>query len=114
MFWSRRFEELIELPDARKLKTLADAMAWLAKEIPMGSRRYGVNYLPRAPGKRMTEEDNRRLLEMRAAGKILDFDCREMKRTARAIDGRMSVLRRQIAEGQNPAWAAGPTVNKRK
>jgi hypothetical protein len=34
MSWSRRFEEAIELPDGRKLKTLAEAMAWLAKEIP--------------------------------------------------------------------------------
>ena len=34
MSWSRRFEESIELPDGRKLKTLAEAMAWLAKEIP--------------------------------------------------------------------------------
>jgi hypothetical protein len=32
--WSRRFEEPIELPDGRKLKTLAEAMVWLAKEIP--------------------------------------------------------------------------------
>jgi hypothetical protein len=32
--WSRRFEEPIELPDGRKLKTLAEAMSWLAKEIP--------------------------------------------------------------------------------
>jgi hypothetical protein len=32
--WSRRFEESIELPDGRKLKTLAEAMAWLAKEVP--------------------------------------------------------------------------------
>jgi hypothetical protein len=32
--WSRRFEEPIELPDGRKPKTLAEAMAWLAKEIP--------------------------------------------------------------------------------
>src|SRR6267142_1526970 len=32
--WFRRFEEPIELPDGRKLKTLAEAMAWLAKEIP--------------------------------------------------------------------------------
>src|SRR6478752_9290979 len=29
-----RFEEPIELPDGRKLKTLAEAIAWLAKEIP--------------------------------------------------------------------------------
>ena len=34
MSWSRRFEEPIELPDGRKLKTLAEAMASLAKEIP--------------------------------------------------------------------------------
>jgi hypothetical protein len=32
--WSRRFDEPIELPDGRKLKTLAEAMAWLAKEVP--------------------------------------------------------------------------------
>jgi hypothetical protein len=32
--WSRRFEEPIELPDGRELKTLAEAMAWLAKEVP--------------------------------------------------------------------------------
>src|SRR5258705_1087145 len=32
--WSRRFDEPIELPGGRKLKTLAEAMAWLAKEIP--------------------------------------------------------------------------------
>jgi hypothetical protein len=32
--WSRRFEEPIELPDGRKLKTLAEAMAWPAEEIP--------------------------------------------------------------------------------
>jgi hypothetical protein len=32
--WSRRFEEPIELPDGRKLKTLAEAINWLAKEIP--------------------------------------------------------------------------------
>ena len=32
--WSRRFDEPIELPDGRKLNTLAEAMAWLAKEIP--------------------------------------------------------------------------------
>ena len=34
MSWSRRFNEPIELPDGRKLKTLAEAIAWLAKEIP--------------------------------------------------------------------------------
>ncbi len=32
--WQRSFEEQIALPDGRKLKTLAEAMAWLAKEIP--------------------------------------------------------------------------------
>jgi hypothetical protein len=32
--WQRKFEEPIELPDGRKLKTLAEAMAWLAKEVP--------------------------------------------------------------------------------
>jgi len=34
MSWSRRFDELIELPDGRKLRTLKEAIAWLAKEIP--------------------------------------------------------------------------------
>jgi hypothetical protein len=34
MTWSRRFDEPIELPDGRKLRTLKDAIAWLAKEIP--------------------------------------------------------------------------------
>jgi hypothetical protein len=32
--WSRRFGEPIELPDGRKLRTLKEAIAWLAKEIP--------------------------------------------------------------------------------
>ena len=32
--WQRRFDEPIELPDGRKLRTLADAIAWLAMEIP--------------------------------------------------------------------------------
>jgi hypothetical protein len=32
--WSRQFDEPIELPDGRKLRTLKDAVAWLAKEIP--------------------------------------------------------------------------------
>jgi hypothetical protein len=32
--WSGRFDELIELPGGRKLVTLKDAIAWLAKEIP--------------------------------------------------------------------------------
>ena len=30
----RSFEEPIALPDGRKLKTFAEAMAWLSKEIP--------------------------------------------------------------------------------
>ena len=32
--WSRRFDEPIELSDGRKLQTLKEAIAWLAKEIP--------------------------------------------------------------------------------
>jgi hypothetical protein len=32
--WHRRFGEPIELPDGCKLRTLADARAWMAKEIP--------------------------------------------------------------------------------
>ena len=32
--WSRRFDEPIQLPDGRKLQTLAEAIAWLAKEVP--------------------------------------------------------------------------------
>lgn len=34
MSWSDRFDEPIELPDGRKLRTLKEAIAWLAKEIP--------------------------------------------------------------------------------
>jgi hypothetical protein len=34
MAWSRRFDEPIELPDGRKLRTLKEAIAWLAREIP--------------------------------------------------------------------------------
>jgi len=36
--WARRFEEPVELPDGRKLRTLAEAMAWLAKEIPKSEK----------------------------------------------------------------------------
>ena len=32
--WSRRFDEPIELPNGKKLQTLKDAIAWLAKEVP--------------------------------------------------------------------------------
>jgi hypothetical protein len=32
--WSNRFDEPIDLPDGRKLRTLKEAIAWLAKEIP--------------------------------------------------------------------------------
>jgi hypothetical protein len=32
--WKSKFDEPIELPDGRKLRTLKDAIAWLAKEIP--------------------------------------------------------------------------------
>jgi hypothetical protein len=31
---ARKFDEPIELPDGRKLRTLKEAIAWLAKEIP--------------------------------------------------------------------------------
>jgi len=34
MSWSRYFGEPIELPDGRKLRTLKDAIAWLAKGSP--------------------------------------------------------------------------------
>ena len=34
MSWSRRFDEPIELPNGKKLLTLKDAIAWLAKEVP--------------------------------------------------------------------------------
>jgi hypothetical protein len=34
MSWSRRFDEPIILPNGKKLVTLKDAIAWLAKEIP--------------------------------------------------------------------------------
>jgi hypothetical protein len=32
--WTRRFDEPIVLPNGKKLLTLKDAIAWLAKEIP--------------------------------------------------------------------------------
>jgi hypothetical protein len=32
--WKRRFDEPIKLPNGRKLVTLKDAIAWLAKEVP--------------------------------------------------------------------------------
>jgi hypothetical protein len=32
--WKRAFDEPIKLPDGNKLVTLADAIAWLAKEVP--------------------------------------------------------------------------------
>jgi hypothetical protein len=37
--WQRKFDDPIELPDGRKLRTLAEAMAWLAKEIPKSEHR---------------------------------------------------------------------------
>jgi hypothetical protein len=42
--WSRRFEEPIELSDGRKLKTLAEAMAFLAKEISFRAKCPKVNF----------------------------------------------------------------------
>ena len=32
--WQRRFDDPIALPDGKQLKTLADAIAWLAKHVP--------------------------------------------------------------------------------
>ena len=32
--WKRRFDDPIPLPDGKKLVTLRDAIAWLAKEVP--------------------------------------------------------------------------------
>jgi len=61
-----------------------------------------------------TEGDDRRLLENEGGWQILDFDCREVEGNPRVIDGRLSILRKQIAEGQDPLSAAGPTVNKPK
>jgi hypothetical protein len=37
--WSRR--EPIELPDGRKLRTLREAINWLAKEIPKSEHKLG-------------------------------------------------------------------------
>jgi len=34
MNWHRKFDEPIELPDGKKLRTLKEAIAWLAKDIP--------------------------------------------------------------------------------
>jgi hypothetical protein len=38
--WSRRFDEPIELPDGRKLKTLAEAIAYLAETVPKAERKH--------------------------------------------------------------------------
>jgi len=32
--WQRRFDEPIKLPNGKKLRTLKEAIAWLAKEVP--------------------------------------------------------------------------------
>ena len=40
MSWFRRFDEPIELPDGRKLKTLAEAIAYLAKTVPKAERKH--------------------------------------------------------------------------
>jgi hypothetical protein len=32
--WSRKFSEPVELPDGKRLITLRDAIAWLAKSVP--------------------------------------------------------------------------------
>jgi hypothetical protein len=37
----RRFEDPILLPDRRKLRMLAEAVAWLAKEIPKSEHKIG-------------------------------------------------------------------------
>ena len=47
-------------------------------------------------------------MKMRAAGKSSISIAAKLKRTPRAIDGRLSILRKQIAEGQDPLSAAGP------
>jgi len=39
--WSRRFDEPIELPDGRKLRTLREAINWLAKEVPKSEQKNG-------------------------------------------------------------------------
>jgi hypothetical protein len=38
--WSRRFDEPIELPDGRKLRTLAEAIAYLAETVPKAERKH--------------------------------------------------------------------------
>ncbi len=32
--WSRHFDEPVQLPDGGELRTLQEAIAWLAKEVP--------------------------------------------------------------------------------
>jgi hypothetical protein len=39
--WSRRFEEPILLPDGRKLRTLREAINWLAKEVLKSEHKNG-------------------------------------------------------------------------
>jgi hypothetical protein len=38
MSWSHKFEEPVELPNGRKLRTLKEAMHWLTDEIPKSER----------------------------------------------------------------------------
>lgn len=40
MSWSRRFDEPIELPDGTTLRTLRDAIQYLAKTVPKAERNH--------------------------------------------------------------------------
>ena len=52
MSWSRRFDEPIILPNGKKLLTLKDAIAWLAKEIPKSE--HGMKRVQAAENNRPT------------------------------------------------------------
>ena len=45
-----------------------------------------------------TEEEERRLVELRASGKSCVSIAAALKRTARAVNSRMSILRKRTAE----------------
>ena len=64
--WSRRFEEPIELPVGRKLKTLAEAMAWLAKEVPKSEHKMEKN--PGRGALRHASRGTRRPVDLRSDG----------------------------------------------
>ena len=64
MSWSLKFDDPVALPDGRRLKTLAEAMAWLAKEIPKSENKMekvqtAAHLVTRAAEARRADDDLR-------------------------------------------------------